>query len=176
MIGANLVAFNDITKRPTASIDLAQAIGVEDDQDPSNVHGSALAISARNNRHVEDGLVKRSLRLLFPDDQEIVFFADTDEEKANWFVNSLLVVCFPANPIVGSRFSEPSLVIFPHIHSGVKCCGNITKSYPKIFLILLLHRPRRLLNYSHPSMIHMMTEDHSFFSPFPVLDFFGFLV
>jgi len=33
-----------------------------------------------------DGLygVERSFRLIFPHDQEILFFADTDEEKIKW--------------------------------------------------------------------------------------------
>ena len=33
MIGSNLVAFNDITKRAIATIDLKKATGVEDDQE-----------------------------------------------------------------------------------------------------------------------------------------------
>ena len=76
-----MVAFNDVTKRAISTIDLKKAIGVEDDQDP--------AVAARR-RDVDDfdamyG-VERSFRILFPDNQEVSFFADTDAEKAAWLV------------------------------------------------------------------------------------------
>lgn len=75
MIGANLVAFNDVTKKATATIDLKKAIAVEDDQNTKSSSGDEY-----------DGLygVERSFRLIFPQNQEIVFFADTDEEKTKW--------------------------------------------------------------------------------------------
>ena len=76
-----MVAFNDVTKRAISTIDLKKALGVEDDQDP--------AVAARR-RDVDDfdamyG-VERSFRILFPDNQEVSFFADTDAEKAAWLV------------------------------------------------------------------------------------------
>lgn len=82
VIGGSLVAFNDVTKRATATIDLKKAIAIEDDQDPKNV---------TRRRDVDDfdsmyG-VERSFRLIFPHNQEIMFFADTDEEKAKWYVS-----------------------------------------------------------------------------------------
>jgi hypothetical protein len=39
------------------------------------------------------GGVERSFRLIFPNDEEIVFFADTDEEKAKWSVIPVGIVC-----------------------------------------------------------------------------------
>jgi hypothetical protein len=80
VIGANLVAFNDVTKKPTATIDLKKATAVEDDQDLNSKRGHARCTDEF------DGLygVERSFRLIFPRNQEIVFFADTDEEKAKW--------------------------------------------------------------------------------------------
>ena len=82
------MAFNDVTKKATATIDLKKAIAIEDNQDARN--NIAIGPSTtRNNRFVEeyDGLcgMERSFRLLFPQEQEIVFFADTDEEKARWY-------------------------------------------------------------------------------------------
>lgn len=80
MIGGHLVAFNDITKKATATIDLKRAVAVEDDQD------------ARSGPHSPQsdfdmlGGVERSFRLKFPGDEEIVFFADTDDEKSRWSV------------------------------------------------------------------------------------------
>ena len=86
VIGANLVAFNDVTKKATATIDLKKAIGVEDDQEARN-----SVPTAHSERIVDeyDGLygIGRSFRLLFPQEQEIVFFADTDEEKARWYAH-----------------------------------------------------------------------------------------
>jgi hypothetical protein len=88
VIGANLVAFNDVTKKATATIGLKKAIAVEDDQ--PDVLTPASGATARSNRYVDeyDGLggVERSFRLIFPNDEEIMFFADTDEEKAKWSV------------------------------------------------------------------------------------------
>lgn len=93
VIGANLVAFNDVTKKATATIGLKKAIAIEDDQ-PSEVVSPASGPTARSRRYRDeyDGLggVERSFRLIFPEDEEIVFFADTDEEKARW---SVLVCC-----------------------------------------------------------------------------------
>jgi hypothetical protein len=77
-----LVAFNDVTKKATVTIDLKKAIAVEDDQE--------IRVTTTRSRHTDDydGLygVERSFRLIFPHDQEIVFFADTDEEKTKWCV------------------------------------------------------------------------------------------
>jgi hypothetical protein len=83
VIGANLVAYNDVTKKATAAIDLRKAIAVEDTED-LRAHVLSTA-SARSSRY-DDGLysVERSFRLLFDRDQEIVFFADTDQEKSKW--------------------------------------------------------------------------------------------
>jgi len=89
VIGANLVAFNDVTKKATATIDLKKALVVEDDQESrNNILSPASGMTTRSSRYADeyDGLygVERSFRLLFPHDQEILFFADTDEEKAKW--------------------------------------------------------------------------------------------
>ena len=81
MIGANLVAFNDVTKKATATIDLKKAITIEDDQ------GRGTPASGRHMRYDDDDYlygVERSFRLVFPNGEEIVFFADSDEEKSKW--------------------------------------------------------------------------------------------
>lgn len=89
VVGANLVAFNDVTKKATATIDLKKAIAVEDDQEArNNALSSSAASNPRSSRYADeyDGLygVERSFRLIFPHDEEIIFFADTDEEKGRW--------------------------------------------------------------------------------------------
>lgn len=81
VIGGSLIAFNDVTKRATATIDLKKAIAIEDDQEKTQ---------SPKTRDVDDfdamyG-VERSFRLIFPHKQEITFFADTDEEKVRWSV------------------------------------------------------------------------------------------
>ncbi|KAG1891521.1 hypothetical protein F4604DRAFT_1990477 [Suillus subluteus] len=97
VIGANLVAFNDVTKKATATINLKKAIAVEDNQD-TRTGALSRARSADN----YDGMfaVERSFRLIFPGNQEIFFFADTDDEKAKWLdVFRALVGHIPPNPL-----------------------------------------------------------------------------
>jgi hypothetical protein len=88
VIGANLVAFNDVTRKATATIDLKKAIAVEDDQDTRTHPLSPASGNTARSRHADEyeGLygVERSFRLIFPHEQEIVFFADSDTEKAKW--------------------------------------------------------------------------------------------
>ncbi|KAL1710706.1 hypothetical protein EV121DRAFT_192333 [Schizophyllum commune] len=105
VIGGSLVAFNDVTKRAITTIDIKKAIAVQDDDDArrralSPTSGSSAAAS----RYLEemDGLcgVERSFRLIFPGDEEILFFADSDEEKAKWLqVFRALVGKIPPHPL-----------------------------------------------------------------------------
>ncbi|KAJ7244180.1 hypothetical protein B0H12DRAFT_1129777 [Mycena haematopus] len=103
VIGASLVAFNDVTKKATATIDLKKAVAVEDNQEPRGAMSPASAMTGRSSRYDEyDSLygVERSFRLVFPNDQEIMFFADTDEEKAKWLeVLRALVGHIPPHPL-----------------------------------------------------------------------------
>ena len=65
---------------------MKKAIAVEDDQEPRSPSGG---LAPRASRYADeyDGLhaMERSFRLVFPHDQEIIFLADTDEEKNKWF-------------------------------------------------------------------------------------------
>ncbi|KAF8904433.1 hypothetical protein CPB84DRAFT_1745841 [Gymnopilus junonius] len=102
VIGSNLVAFNDVTKKATATIDLKKAIAVEDDQEARNSARSPASGTASRYADEYDGLygVERSFRLVFPQDQEIIFFADSDEEKAKWLeVLRALVGRIPPHPL-----------------------------------------------------------------------------
>ncbi|KAJ3737602.1 hypothetical protein DFJ43DRAFT_9634 [Lentinula guzmanii] len=103
VIGSNLVAFNDITKRVTATINLSNAIAVGDNQDPHKRDGGVRSpASGASQYHDEyDGLfgVERSFRLVFPK-EEILFFADTDEEKTKWLeILNALVGHIPPHPL-----------------------------------------------------------------------------
>lgn len=73
-----------MTKRPTATIDLRKALAVEDDQDPNP---SETPARGRRSRDRDDDMVpvERSFRLVF-EREDIMFFADTDAEKAAWYV------------------------------------------------------------------------------------------
>ena len=86
MIGSNLVAFNDVTKKATATIDLKKAIGVEDDDPmfPAMTSPTSAATARSRDEFDEVYRVERSFRLLFANDEEITFFADNDEAKARW--------------------------------------------------------------------------------------------
>lgn len=102
VIGANLVAFNDITKKATATIDLKKAVAVEDDQQGRGATMSPA--SGRSPRYDDDYLcgVERSFRLIFLNDEEIVFFADSDEDKAKWLeIFRALVGRIPPHPLWG---------------------------------------------------------------------------
>ena len=52
--------------------------------------------TSRSRRDLDDADalygVERSFRLIFPNDQEILFFADTDDEKAKWFVQLIFPI------------------------------------------------------------------------------------
>ncbi|KAI0665699.1 hypothetical protein C8Q78DRAFT_1157498 [Trametes maxima] len=101
IIGANMIAFNDVTKRAIATIDLRKAIAVVDDRTP--VLSPASGVTTRS--HYDDDRmygVERAFRLVFgPDpDQEITFFADTDGEKQRWLeVLRAMVGRIPPNPL-----------------------------------------------------------------------------
>ncbi|KAF8526015.1 hypothetical protein BU17DRAFT_41364, partial [Hysterangium stoloniferum] len=95
VIGSNLVAFNDVTKKATATIDLKKAISVEDDD-----RGTASSASGSRDEFEEVYRVERSFRLVFPDNENISFFADTDEAKEKWLkVLGALVGQIPPNPL-----------------------------------------------------------------------------
>lgn len=90
IIGASLVAYNDVTKRAITTIDLKKAIAVEDDQETRSAILSPASAATASRRYIDeyDGSygVERSFRLKFTRGQEILFFADTDEDKAKWSV------------------------------------------------------------------------------------------
>ncbi|VDC01460.1 unnamed protein product [Peniophora sp. CBMAI 1063] len=98
VIGANLVAFNDVTKRASASIDLRKAIRVEDPNAPTE---GGLVKSPSLDDDFDFGFgVERSFRLIFKGGEEIAFFADSDDEKARWLeVLRALVGRIPPNPL-----------------------------------------------------------------------------
>lgn len=71
-----------------ATIDLRKAIAIEDDRDDRTTVRSPDSRISQRSRFVDDcdgpyG-VERSFRLIFPHNQEIIFFADTDDEKVRW--------------------------------------------------------------------------------------------
>ncbi|KAI0918902.1 hypothetical protein AcV5_001963 [Taiwanofungus camphoratus] len=128
IIGASLVAYNDVTKRAITTIDLKKAIAVEDDQETRSAILSPASAATASRRYIDeyDGSygVERSFRLKFTRGQEILFFADTDEDKAKWLeVFRALIGRIPPNPLwaelVWQRQQEPAKqTTSPLFHNG----------------------------------------------------------
>lgn len=87
-----MVAFNDVTKRAITTIDLKKAISLYDDQE-RNMKTPASYTSSNSYDDEFDGPcgVERSFKLLFPGNQRISFFADTEADKAKWCAHSNLI-------------------------------------------------------------------------------------
>ena len=83
-----MVAFNDVTKRAISTVDLKKAVGIYDDQE-RNMRTPASHTSSSSYDDEFDGPcgVERSFKLLFPGNQRISFFADTEVDKARWYVH-----------------------------------------------------------------------------------------
>ncbi len=110
----------------TATIDLKKATAIEDDQPKEK----ALSPGARSRYADEyDGMygVERSFRLIFPDD-EIAFFADTDEEKARWYELLFRHLWRPAYVLLGWMYSAPLLVTYRLTLFGLSCSGSVRKN------------------------------------------------
>lgn len=92
IVGSSLVAYNDVTRRAIASIDLRRATNIVDTEDGRDVRSPASAATGRSTYDDDNdpygvGGVDRSFRLEFGDEQ-IVFYADSDQEKSDWCVPS----------------------------------------------------------------------------------------
>lgn len=90
VVGGSLVAYNDVTKKITAKIELKHAVAVHDDD------SDTATLSRR--RDSADALfqVERSFRVKFVGGEEICFYADSNEEKEQWFVPFLLWRLLPS--------------------------------------------------------------------------------
>lgn len=132
IVGASLTAFNDVTRKPISSIDLNKAVAVEDDQEAhTGVLSPESGRSSRTSRYLEnDGLygIGRSFRLLFNNNEEVTFFADTEEEKAEWCAYShylghtLVITHILASS--GSECSAAWSATYLRIHCGRNSFGN----------------------------------------------------
>ena len=113
IIGSMLIAFNDVTKKATATIDLKKAVAVEDDKIARDGMQSPMSpVSPRSSRFVEFDVpygIERSFRILFHNDQEIIFYADSDEEKQQWYGG--LTTHFLYLSHVSSRLQVLSVII-----------------------------------------------------------------
>ena len=125
--GANLVAFNDVTKKATATINLKKAMAVEDTHD---ARSAALNPDGRY-RDDYDSLiaVERSFRLVFPSEQQILFFADSDEEKAKWYVVRRSYANFRSRGLFCSGWKSfvPWLATSHRIRCGRSSFGSVNK-------------------------------------------------
>ncbi|KAH7102178.1 hypothetical protein BKA62DRAFT_617870 [Auriculariales sp. MPI-PUGE-AT-0066] len=98
VIGGSLVAYNDVTKKVTTKIDLRYATAIIDEDDVGRKHrdsGDALCGVERAFRLSFRG--SRDLR-----DEDISFYADTDEDKEKWLnILRALVGHVPPYPLWG---------------------------------------------------------------------------
>lgn len=128
LVGANLVAYNDVTKKVTATIDLRKAVAVEDDGVAKGVLSPQSGVSSRS-RHVDELDIpyggERSFRLVFLRDQEITFYADTEEEKARWYVWLFIRDCLRGLIMdTGLIYYASSLEGFRSTRYGQRWCGK----------------------------------------------------
>ena len=93
-----MVAFNDVTKRAITTIDLKKAVSLHDDQE-RNMRTPASHASSSSYDDEFDGPcgVEKSFKLLFPGNQRISFFADTEADKGRWYVHFNLITTYYSN-------------------------------------------------------------------------------
>ena len=121
-----MVAFNDVTKRAITTLDLKKAVGIYDDQE-RNMRTPASHTSSSSYDDEFDGPcgVEKSFKLLFPGDQRISFFADTEADKARWYDNSNLTDSnLLLKRILGWKSWALSLGVSPQTLSGRNFSGR----------------------------------------------------
>ncbi|TYJ51830.1 hypothetical protein B9479_007589 [Cryptococcus floricola] len=101
ILGGNLIAINEVTKKQVARIDLRQAVSITDLN--TATCGSPNTVATRRGDYDEDGGFgqrPRSFEMLFQDGEAIVFMADTDKAKEGWMETLQgLIGKIPANPL-----------------------------------------------------------------------------
>ena len=84
-----MVAFSDMAKRAITTVDLKKAVCLYEDQERNMKIPASLASSSSYDDELDGPCgVERSLELLFPGNQRISFFADTEADKARWYERS----------------------------------------------------------------------------------------
>ncbi|CAG8638241.1 12428_t:CDS:2, partial [Acaulospora colombiana] len=116
VMGANLIAYNDVTKKPITTMDLRKVTLVEDDgrngvnpiiitppRDSSSENRLDKPKTLRRQRSFNAlAGIEHSFRVIFDgnENDEVCFFADNAEEKAKWMeIFSALVGRIPHNPL-----------------------------------------------------------------------------
>ena len=116
-----MVAFSDMAKRAITTVDPKKAVCLYDDQE-RNMKTPASHASSSSYDDEFDSLcgVERSFKLLFPRNQRISFFADTEADKARWYErsNSIYPNSLLKRVLLGWRFWVLSLGVSPLILSG----------------------------------------------------------
>ena len=81
-----MVAFNDVTKRTITTFDLKKVVCFYDDQERNMKTPASHASSSSYDDEFDSPCgVERSFKLLFPGNQRISFFADTEADKVRWY-------------------------------------------------------------------------------------------
>ncbi|KIM23022.1 hypothetical protein M408DRAFT_78146 [Serendipita vermifera MAFF 305830] len=114
VLGASLIAYNDITKKPITTMDLRKVTLVEDDGrggvpptiirppgDPEEQLNPPKRIRRQRSFNALAG-IEHSFRMIFDgnENDEVCFFADSAEEKTRWMeIFGALVGRIPHNPL-----------------------------------------------------------------------------
>jgi hypothetical protein len=136
IIGAKMIAYNDITRKAIATIELKKAVSVLEDREPSlDVRSPDSAVSARSSRYIDhDGPygIERAFKLVFQNNQEITFFADTDEEKAEWYIFTIFsIACLNTDVyshLSGCKFCVELLGMCLPTRYGLRLLGSVERT------------------------------------------------
>lgn len=95
--------------------------------------------------------VERSFRLIFPENQEIVFFADNDEDKAKWYVRYFRSLDCRLTKLIGYKYSVLWSAIYRHGRYGQNSSGSEKRTYgsKQNLQHLLVRRAGRVSNQIH---------------------------
>jgi len=95
-----MLAFNEVTRRVTAAIDLKNVIEIKDCHEVKATEPPEAVLRTFTDDCDAIYGIDRSFMLVFPNKQEIAFFADTDQGKSKWLDVLRSIVChIPPNPL-----------------------------------------------------------------------------
>lgn len=83
-----MLAFNEVTRKVTAAIDLKKVIEIKDCHEVKATEPPQAVLRTFTDDCDTIYGIDRSFMLVFPNKQEIAFFADTDQGKSKWCVRT----------------------------------------------------------------------------------------
>lgn len=86
-----MLAFNEVTRKVTAAIDLKKVIEIKDCHEVKATEPPEAVLRTFTGDCDAIYGIDRSFMLVFPNKQEIAFFADTDQGMSKWCVRTFRV-------------------------------------------------------------------------------------